>query len=413
MPGSTTLQDIIGLEYTKLGFFQELRRSVEALRQAHTESEQRRREISTILDGITDVMMVLSDTLEIIAVNHVFQETVGLAAPEGRRCHQIFRGRDVPCAGCPALRALKTGVVCRETAIFCLNGSNRQFEMVASPLTAHETPTPRVLVFKRDVTAEKELQAKYLQAEKMATVGMLAAGVAHEINNPLTSISGFTEGLRRALRRCEERLPREVYAGLAEDLETILDECKRCQDIVRALLTFSRPQFSCVSVLPLSSLARDVLKITHSLFHRPENRHTRVELDLAPGDGPATLGDEGHLKQVLLNLLANALDATAPENCGEKAPGHIPTVAIKTWAAGDGVYLSVSDNGCGVEPEYFDKLFEPFFTTKKAGRGIGVGLSTCYSIVQAHGGEISVRSEPGKGSCFIVRLPALAEDVHG
>lgn len=412
MRAETTLQDIIGLEHTKLGFFQELRLSIEALRQAHAESEQRRREISTILDGITDVMMVLSDTLRIIAVNHVFHETTGVSAPEGVCCHRIFRNRDTPCPDCPALRALNTGAVCRETAIFRLNGDNRQFEIVASPLTAYDASAPRVLVFKRDVTAEKELQAKYLQAEKMATVGMLAAGVAHEINNPLTSISGFTEGLRRTLRRCEERLPAEIYAGVAEDLDTIRDECKRCQDIVRALLTFSRPQFSCVSVLPLSSLVRDVLKISHSLLHRPENRNTRLELDLAPGDGPATLGDEGHLKQVLLNLLANALDATAAGNGMEHAPEYTPTVVIRTWAEGDGVYLSVSDNGCGMDAENVGKLFEPFFTTKKAGRGIGVGLSTCYSIVRAHGGEISVRSDPGQGSRFTVRLPALTEGSH-
>ena len=403
-----TLQDITGLEYTKLGFFQQLRQSIEALRHAHEESEQRRREIAGILDGITDIMMVLTHDLRIVSVNHVFEEITGIAQPEGEYCHRIFRHKDAPCPGCPALLALQTGKMCRDTGIFQIQQRNLHFDMVASPIASPADTAPRILMFKRDMTREKELQSQYLQAEKMATVGVLAAGVAHEINNPLTSIAGFAEGVRR--RVGQQELALDVRAEMEEDLDTILTECRRCQDIVRALLTFSRPQFSCVSVLSLSQMVRDVLKISHSLVSHPRYKHIHLVLQLAPDDEVPLLGDEGHLKQVILNLLSNALYATAHAGIHKALRGVNPSIELRTYTTAEGcVCLSVRDNGCGIPEENMHKIFEPFFTTKHSGLGIGVGLSTCYSIVRAHNGEIRVESVPNEETCFTVCLPAISD----
>lgn len=398
MKRNTSVEDLIGIEHCKLGFYQELRLKLEELQETNRDSEQNRREIAAILDGITDIMMVLSEDLCIISVNHVFKEIIGIEEPEGRYCYEIFRNESRPCPECPAHRSFLTGDVCRETAIFKIGDRNRQFEMVASPIRDPDKDERRILIFKRDVTMEKEYQAKFYQAEKMATVGMLAAGVAHEVNNPLASISGFAEGIQRRLGRMDLP-PGTDLEDIKDYVDTILKECTRCRDIVRTLLTFSRPVSSGFSPVNLNAVVEDTLKLLRSHLKQKDLRLT-LRTDLAE-DLPIISGDEPQLKQVMLNLLVNAVDAVDQTGLGEG------TICIRTYPENeDGVGLVVSDTGCGIPKENLHKLFEPFFTTKPVGKGIGIGLSTCYGIVQEHSGEILAFSEPQKGSRFIVRLPS-------
>ena len=388
----TTLEDLMGIEHSKLNFFQELRQSIEKLTASHRESEDQRLEIAAILEGITDVMMVLSENLEIISVNHVFLELFPGLNPIGRHCHEIFRGSKTPCGECPALRSLKTGEVCRETAIFKADGRNRQYQMVAAPLKNPHLPQHQVLMFKRDVTMEKEYQAKFYQAEKMATIGMLAAGVAHEVNNPLTAVSGFAEGIKRRLHRLEGSVDDKLYGEFKEYTDTILKECARCQTIVQTLLTFSRPVVADFTQVSINQVIKDTVRILQHHF----KGHPKLKVSLSLGEVlPMVRGDEAQLKQVALNLLTNAVDAIGEE--GE--------LCVATTIHEGGVRIAVSDTGCGIPEKDLDKLFEPFFTTKPVGKGIGIGLATCYHIVQEHGGEISVNSELGTGTCFSVTLP--------
>ncbi|MEL7639008.1 MAG: ATP-binding protein [Solidesulfovibrio sp.] len=390
-----SLEDLIGIEHSKLGFFQELRRTIEALKDANTQSAQRRREIAAILDGITDIMMVLSPELRIQSVNHVFRQIFPDPAPEGKFCYQIFRGDDQPCPECPASKSFATGDICRETAIFKIGGKNVQYEMVASPIHHPDDPEQHILVFKRDVTREKEYQAKFYQAEKMATIGMLATGVAHEINNPLTAISGFAEGLRRRLPALREKVDPRVMEDVEDYVSTILQECRRCRDIVTTLLTFSRQKTVSFSPVSLNAVVEDTLKLLRSHLKQRNQAKITVRTELCDSL-PRVTGDEHQIKQVMLNLLVNAMDAIA-------GPGRI---VITTFQSTSGaVCLSVADSGYGIKPEHMDKLFEPFFTTKRAGKGIGIGLSTCMSIVAKHHGEIAVASQPGRGATFTVKFP--------
>ncbi|HML54735.1 MAG TPA: ATP-binding protein [Solidesulfovibrio magneticus] len=401
MPGKgPSLEDLIGIEHSKLGFFQELRQTIEALKDANTQSAQRRREIAAILDGITDIMMVLTSDLRILSVNHVFRQTFpDVPRPEGMFCHQIFRGEDVPCPGCPASASFAAGDICRETAIFKIGGRNVQFEMVASPINRPDAPDRHILVFKRDVSREKEYQAKFYQAEKMATIGMLATGVAHEVNNPLTAIFGFAEGLRRRLPALKEKVDPRVMEDVEDYVATILRECRRCQDIVTTLLTFSRQKTVSFSAVSLNAVVNDTLKLLRSHLKQRNQAKITVRVDLSE-NLPMVHGDEHQIKQVMLNLLVNAMDAIT-------GPGRI---VITTYQSSKGaVCLSVEDSGCGVPPENMDKLFEPFFTTKRSGKGIGIGLSTCMSIVKKHQGDITLKSTPGQGAIFTVSLPVNPE----
>ena len=394
-----TLEDLIGIEHGKLGFFQELRQTIEALKDANAQSEQRRREIAAILDGITDIMMVLTPDLRILSVNHVFRQMFPNVDPEGKFCYRIFSGEDTPCPECPARTAFATNAICRNSGIFKIGGRNVLFSMVASPIHHPDDPERHILVFKRDVTREKEYQAKFLQAEKMATIGMLATGVAHEVNNPLTAIFGFAEGLRRRLPAMREAVDPRVMEDVDDYVNTILRECRRCQDIVTTLLTFSRHKSMSFSPVSLNAVVGDTLKLLRSHLKQRSQAKISVHMDLCE-DLPKVNGDERQIKQVMLNLLVNAMDAIT-------GPGRIVITTFQSEE--DMVCLRVEDSGCGIPKENMDKLFEPFFTTKRAGKGMGIGLSTCMSIVEKHHGQIQVKSQPGQGASFTVKLPVNLE----
>lgn len=395
---ATSLSDLIGIEHSKLCFFQELQQTVYELQESNRELEEQRREIAAIIDGIADVMMVLSEDLKIQSVNNEFHKVFPEGNPIGKHCYELFRNSHDPCPECPAFQSLSTNTVCKETAVFRINGCNHQFEMLASPLKSPGDEGNRVLIFKRDVTIEKEFQAKYYQAEKMVTVGTLATGVAHEVNNPLMAISGYAEGIQRRLRKHADAIPEEVAREFGEYTETILKECFRCQKIVRSLLNFGHPETSVFGLVNLNGIIEETLNILG--FHIKKSRQLTLFQELR-SDLPLIYADEPRLKQVILNLLTNAMDAL--DDTGG-------TITVRTLREDGGrVAVEVEDTGTGIPQSIKDRLFDPFFTTKSMGKGVGIGLSTCYGIVQDHKGEIAVESVEGEGSCFKVVLPIELE----
>jgi PAS domain S-box-containing protein len=230
----------------------------------------------------------------------------------------------------------------------------------------------------------KATQMQLIQAAKLAAVGELAAGVAHELNNPLTSILGFAElSLTNP----------EVGNLLRHDLEIIAREAGRARDIVRNLLDFARqtkPQ----------RLPTDVNHVLHQTLNlirqHVEKSGVVITEDYAPDVGPLTM-DSGQIKQVFLNLITNAAQAMPKGG----------TLSLHTFRLGDEAAISVSDTGQGIPPEIQDRIFEPFFTTKPVGEGTGLGLAVSFGIVQEHGGRISVESRVGQGSTFTVWLPIV------
>ena len=395
MKPKPSIEDLVGLGHTKLGFFKEVQVKMGELRQSNRELRREQQHVQAILDGITDIVAVIAPDYRIRSVNYSFFDLYQTSSPEDELCYKVFRDREKPCRDCPLREALAANRVCRQNAIVAVDGRNRHFAITASPLRNAEGLPTDILIVKRDVTLEKEFQAKYYHAEKMATIGLLAAGVAHEINNPLTSIQGFAEGLQRRMATLAEKVEDEALRNDFEEyLDIIRNECRRCSGIVQSLLTFSPRRTAERSSLRLNPLVRNVLRLLHhKLKQHPDDL---ILLDLAP-ELPTINGNAAELEQVILNLVLNAFDAVGPSG----------RIAIRTREDPDGgVRLQVEDDGCGIAPEHLPKLFEPFFTTKPVGRGIGIGLSTCYHIIQAHGGDIGVDSTPGRGSRFTVQLPA-------
>jgi two-component system NtrC family sensor kinase len=241
----------------------------------------------------------------------------------------------------------------------------------------------------RDQRQRAESETKLLQSEKQASVGKLAGGVAHEINNPLTGIFTFTHML---LKRKD--IPEEVR----QDLETIAQETERVRKIVKGLLDFSRQT-------ELDREPADVNRLIRFTMSLVENQALikGVSLNFEPGEGLPTITlDRNQMQSVLLNIIINALDATDPGGSIIVTSG----IGVSTSKPGqNGVEILCTDTGCGIPPENLHKLFDPFFTTKDVGQGTGLGLSVSYGIVERHGGTIWVQSKVGKGSTFKVWLP--------
>jgi signal transduction histidine kinase len=236
------------------------------------------------------------------------------------------------------------------------------------------------------IEAQKLAENRLVQAAKLAAVGEMAAGLAHELNNPLTSVTGFAELVM-------DDLPEDSPSRA--DLDLVIREARRARDVVRRLLDFARQSESAHASASLNRVVEDVITLSRHLI-----RTNGVELNLnLQDDLPWVLMDENQMKQVLLNLVHNALQAM-PE-------GGQMVITTKTMqkVGRDGLMVSVQDNGVGISAENQARIFEPFFTTRADKGGTGLGLSVTYGIVTEHGGEIQVSSEPGKGSLFKVWLP--------
>jgi signal transduction histidine kinase len=230
----------------------------------------------------------------------------------------------------------------------------------------------------------KQAQAQLVQAQKLAALGQLGAGVAHEINNPLGGVLGHVQ-----LLLAEKTAGHPDY----EDLRCIDEAAKRASQVVQNLLRFSVQHPQPVHThLDVNKLVGDTISLTRAQI---EDQKIALELDLAP-EVPRLRGDAGQVAQVLLNLVANARTAM-PEG------GRL---RVATRKAGDQVTLSVEDTGRGIAPEIRERIFEPFFTTKSEWSNVGLGLSVSYRIVEEHGGRIEMASELGRGSTFTVYFPA-------
>jgi len=234
----------------------------------------------------------------------------------------------------------------------------------------------------REVLVKKAAQEHILQSEKQASIGRLAAGIAHEINNPLTGVLTFSHLLRQ---RTEDPV-------CQEHADIVIRETTRVRDIVRGLLDFARES-------PISRTAVDIndtLERTLTLVHsQKEFRGVILRKDMEAGLPPVQ-GDRNQLQQVFLNLAINACEAM-------KGDGLL--VIETRFGGNDSVVISFTDSGAGIKKENLSRIFDPFFTTKAVGKGTGLGLSISLGIIEKHGGSLVAESEEGKGSTFVVRLP--------
>ncbi len=265
------------------------------------------------------------------------------------------------------------------------NGTAGKFSANLSPMRDEQGTVTSIVLVLTDITDSAVLRDKLVHAEKMAAVGQLVSGVAHEVNNPLTAILGFADLLME-----NPDLPETAR----KDLRVILQEAQRTKQIVQNLLSFARQMPPQRNAVQLNSILRRTIQLRSYDF----NSHGVDMVEHLDEGLPDVVGDAHQLQQVFLNILNNAYDAV-------REVGRPARIEIMSTKAGDTVEVSFSDNGSGIV--HADKIFDPFFTTKEVGKGTGLGLSICYGIVKEHGGEILCHNNiGGAGATFIVRLPA-------
>ena len=266
---------------------------------------------------------------------------------------------------------------------------HRTLRLAGAPLPEHEG-TAAVVVMVEDVTDQRALEAQLIQNEKMAAVGQLVSGVAHELNNPLTSIAGLSELLLE-----QERVPPDAR----EHLQVIHEQADRAGRIVANLLTFARKGTPEQAVVDLEDVAQRT-----TLLIQAELRLRGITLERATGDRPMVRGDRYEIQQVLLNLLTNAVHALSalPATADRR-------ILVATGREGDRAFVRVTDTGPGIPAPLTSRIFTPFFTTKDPGQVTGLGLSISYGIVESHGGRLSYAPADGGGATFTIHLPAHDE----
>ncbi len=346
------------------------------------------------VDAIGDPLTLLSPDYAVRRANITLSERTGIPIRriQGRRCWETVMGREGegPCPGCPVAGCVETGMPGEGEVRDPESGT--VWMVRAYPVPSDETPPGEgvgpagvgsVVCSYRDVTEERNLQARLIQSEKMAALGTLAGGVAHEINNPMGGILAFSQLLLRDAA---------VDAEAKEYVREIEESAQRCRKIVRGLLDFSRAapadQRDTVDL-------NDVVEKALFLVEHTIGKH-RVEMRRALSEGPLTVhGNANQLQQVIVNLVSNACGAIEGE-------GH---VALRTGVDGASVWLEVEDDGVGIALRDRDRVFVPFFTTKPQGEGTGLGLAVSLGIVENHGGTLDFSSEEGRGTTFSLRLP--------
>jgi PAS domain S-box-containing protein len=345
---------------------------------------------------------ILDNTQSMILV----LDTAGLISYANRRCFALgYREPDllgrplaemIPPAQRPRLaqavdRAL-SGVAIDNLELPVTRGSqsNGQFSISLSPMRDDDGEINSVVVLMTDVTDAASLQAKLMHTEKMAALGQLVSGVAHEVNNPLAAIVGFADLLLES-----PAIPEDAK----QDLGVILKEAERTRQIVQNLLSFAREMPAQREPVRVNTVVQQTLKLrSYDLLSHGVEVIERYAEEL-----PLTVGDPHELQQVFLNILNNAYDAIQEV----RRPGKIE---IATHRENGHVEIRFTDNGPGIR--YPERIFDPFYTTKDVGKGTGLGLSICYGIIRAHRGEILAQNNPdGIGCTFRVRLPAAAEHI--
>ncbi len=349
-------------------------------------------------DAISDSIIILDRDSRIVRSNKSTEIFLGLNNSQiiGRTCCSLIHSTKGRPLACPFQRAMKTGK--EEEAEMTDNVSAKTVRVSVIPLRSREGEFEGGIHIMRDITESKQLQEELLQAQKLEAIGRLAGGVAHDFNNNLAVILGYSQLLEKKIPQAE---------GLLRDhVKQIEDASNRAARVTRQLLAFSRKQILQPLVISLNDLVTEMAAMLSSLIG--EN----IELIVTKAEDLGSVKiDPGQFQQVLMNLVINGRDAMptggrltiATANVGLDERAGAPAASTKY------VMVSVSDTGVGMDQETLAHIFEPFFTTKAQDRGTGFGLSIIYGIVKQSGGYVFVQSEPGKGSTFKIYLPRVEE----
>jgi len=331
--------------------------------------------------SILDPLFIVSPEYNVLRVNNAVEKIIDQNANlvVGQKCYEVFRDGDDVCPDCLIKKTIGTGNIESCDVAPCFGKNNMSAN--SYPVFGLDGKLNSVIQYNNDRSAEFKLYKQLIQSEKLAAVGMLASNIAHEINNPLGGVLAYSQILKKEVSEQSQ-----VYS----DLDEIEKACIRGKNIISNLLDFSRDSSNDGKLpVPIKKIVGDTLPLLNICL---KSHKLNVTID---DDDVMVLCNIGELQQVVFNLITNAVHAS-PQG-GD--------ISIKVNTSKDGAELLISDRGCGIPQDVISKVFEPFFTTKEKGKGTGLGLFVCHSIIKKHGGDITVKSVIGEGTEFKINLP--------
>ncbi len=360
-----------------------------------------KKEWEKTFDAITDMVWIEDINQRVIRANSAVLARAELTTAEaaGKSCRELL----------DRVGALQESCICPETMTGkrpCfreLKGlSGNIFHFWTYPIVDDEGRLYCLVHYLKDVTSQRRLEQQLVRSDKLASLGTLVAGIAHEINNPLGIIAGYSEAL---LDRAKDETLQSVaeFGDFPEYLRTIHNEIFRCKSILRSLLDFARPTGGTFREIDMNELIKEVILLVN---HRAKRLNYNIVLRL-DRDIPKIFADPGNLRQVFMNIIINSMYFTPEGGTITIATGQREEGGSRSPASG--VAVTISDTGAGIDPVMIGKIFDPFFTTKPVGEGTGLGLSICHKIIEEHGGSIDAVSEVNRGTAFTIWLPVTAD----
>ncbi len=363
------------------------------------EAEEQKRFTEKIIDSLPVSLYVVDSDMRIVAWNRN-REVGGLGINReqvlGRKVFQVLARQPRRKLEEEFVDVFRSGQMVHMEQDSSFDGQKKTWKISKIPMRVDNAEVTHVITVGEDITDQKKMNEAIIHAEKLASIGRLAAGVVHEINNPLATIAACSEALTA---RVEDLKDVELHQDFGEYLQIIRDEAFRCKTITNSLLEFSHQRQADKLASDINQIIEQTLQL---IKHHPKLGKMRIVRELDPSLA-AVYVNEGQMKQVLIALMSNSFDAMEAEG----------SLTIRTrWSDSETerrVCVEISDTGCGIPAQHLAKIFDPFFTTKPLGRGTGLGLSVCYGILSEHGGIIEVDSTEGEGTTFRLLLPPHQE----
>lgn len=361
---------------------------IDDIREALHAVGQSKKEWQDTFDSITDLISIHDKEFRIIKANKAFSANLGLRPTDiiNRKCYELLHhGAVTPIAGCPHARTLRERTPASEEVYD--NRSKKTFNVTTYPYFSPGGEIIGTIHIARDITEDKQREMRMIMRERLVSLGQMASGIAHEINNPLESLMICAELLLTRVAT-----DRYDHALFEKYLKVIDEEVLRCRDITRNMLSFARQTSSEMKRVDLHEALQKTIEL---IGYQGRLKHVQLSVQYHP-QGVSVLGNESELRQVFLAILVNALDAM--KNRG--------ALSIDTRVNDGMASVAIRDDGPGIEPEDVQKIFLPFFTTKGGKGGTGLGLSIAQQIIVNHNGVIAVESTPGRGAVFTIKLPS-------
>jgi signal transduction histidine kinase/DNA-binding response OmpR family regulator len=379
---------------------QERKQTEKALRISEAQFRELSGQFNALLDAIPDNITLLSPDLKVLWANNSATAMINRKSKDlvGLYCYEFWNNGTEPCNPCPVVKSFHTG----EPALEIITTPDGSVWELRSIPVREDGNIVNVIEVGRDITEHRKLEAKYLHAQKMESIGTLAGGIAHDFNNILTAIIGYGQ---IALMKMTGDNPQRL------NIENMLEGADRAAHLTKELLLFSRRQLSERKPVDLNEVVRKVDKFLRRVIGED------IEIETMLYDRSiSVLADKNQLEQVLVNLATNARDSMPKGGVITVTTEQINMDREYTLTHGYGkpgayALLSITDTGCGIDEETQERIFEPFFTTKEVGKGTGLGLAVVYGIIKQHEGYINVCSEPGSGTKFRIYLPLIPTEI--